>query len=171
MSFRVWFKRWVFVFFKLLTLGGKPYKSDAQRKKEHDRRMKKKFSRSSEFGSHKKRARRRSSLHVWAEKALGALFNFAALSLGLLFLPFGLFDWGHKSIKAKRASSGVKKTKGKAKVQSSKPTSTASKTIAATAPKKETKPRPTVAPKTTAKAPTEVKTASTSTQNPPRWQL
>ena len=167
MSFRVWFKRWVFAFFKLLTLGGKPHKSDAQRKKEHDRRMKKKFSRSSEFGSHKTRARRRSSLHVWFEKAMGALFNFAALSLGILFLPFGLFDWGHKSIKAKRTSSGVKKTKGKVKVQSSKPTSTAPKTVVAP-PKKEAKPRPATAPKTTAKVPAEAQTASTSMQNPPK---
>ena len=168
MSFRVWFKRWVFAFFKLLTLGGKPYKSDAQRKKEHDRRMKKKFSRSSEFGSYKKRARRRSSLHVWSEKALGALFNFAALSLGLLFLPFGLFDWGHKSIKAKRASSGAKTIKNKAKAQTSKPAPTAPKAVATATPKKEIQARPTTAPKTTAKAPAEAKTASTSMQNPPK---
>ena len=168
MSFRVWFKRWVLAFFKLLTLGGKPYKSDAQRKKEHDRRMKKKFSHSSEFGSHKKRARRRSSQYVWFEKAMGALFNFAALSLGILFLPFGLFDWGHKSIKAKRASGGAKTIKSKAKVQTSKPTSPASKTVAATAPKKETKSHPTTVPQVTKKAPTEVKTASTSMQNKPK---
>ena len=168
MSFRVWFKRWVFAFFKLLTLGGKPHKSDAQRKKEHDRRMKKKFSRSSEFGSHKTRARRRSSLHVWFEKAMGALFNFAALSLGILFLPFGLFDWGHKSIKAKRASSGAKTIKSKAKVQTSKPVPTAPKAVATATSKKEFQARPTTTPKTTVKAPAEAKTASTSTQNPPK---
>lgn len=165
MSFRVWFKRWVFAFLKFLTLGGKPYKSDAQRKKEHDRRMKKKFSRSSEFGSHKKRARRRHSQYVWFEKAMGALFNFAALSLGLLFLPIGLFDWGHKSIKAKRTSSGAKTIKSKAKVQTFKPATTAPKTVA-TPPKKEIQPRPATAPKTTVKVPAEAKTVSTSTQNP-----
>ena len=168
MSFRVWFKRWVFAFFKLLMLGGKPYKSDAQRKKEHDRRMKKKFSRSSEFGSHKKRARRRSSQYVWFEKAMGALFNFAALSLGILFLPFGLFDWGHKSIKARRASSGAKATKGKAKVQSAKSVSTASKTVASTAPKKETKSRPVTVSRTTRKASNKAENVYTSMQKPPK---
>ena len=166
MSFRVWFKRWVFAFFKLLTLGEKGYKSDAQRKREHDRRMKKKTSHSSEFGSHKTRARRRNSLHVWFEKAMGALFKFAALSLGILFLPFGLFDWGHKNIKAKRASNGIKTAKRKAKVQASQTAPIASKTAAKVAPKKGAKPHPTTARKTTKKAATEGENAHTSVQKP-----
>ena len=164
MSFRVWFKQWVFAFLKLLTLGGKPHKSDAQRKREHDRRMKKKFSHSSEFDSNKTRARRRHSLHVWYERALGALFNFAALSLGILFLPLGLFDWGHKSIKAKRASSGGKNAKGKSKVQAPKTAPPTPKTVATVTPKKETQPRQATTPKTTKKAPEKAKNAYTYMQ-------
>ena len=168
MSFRVWFKRWVFAFFKLLTLGEKGYKSDAQRKREHDRRMKKKPSHSSEFGSHKTRARRRNSLHVWFEKAIGALIKFAALSLGILFLPFGLFDWGHKNIKAKRASNGIKTTNRKAKVQAIKTAPTALKTAVAVAPKKGTKPHPTTTPKAAKKATVEGENAYTSAKNSPK---
>ena len=167
MSFTGWFRMWVRSFFKLLTIGATKRKSDAQRRREHERRMKAKHSRAWRFQSKKRRTRPRSSLHVWFEKAMLAMIDFAALSLGILFLPFGLFDWGHKSIKAKRTSSGVKKTKGKAKVQSSKPTSTAPKTVVAP-PKKEAKPRPATAPKTTAKVPAEAKTVSTSMQNPPK---
>lgn len=168
MSFRVWFKRWVFAFFKLLTLGGKPYKSDAQRKKEHDRRMKKKFSHSSEFGSHRTRARRRHSQHVWFEKALGALFNFAALSLGVLFLPLGLFDWGHKSIKAKIGSSGGKTTKNNPKKRTLKSVPTGHKTAAAVVPQKATKPHTATVSKTAKKAPEKAENAYTSMQKPPK---
>jgi len=86
-----------------MTVGAKKHKSDAQRKKERERRLKAKYSPANKYRTKKKYRRRRSSLHVQNEKAISALFKFMATSLGILLLPFGLFDWGHKSAKARKA--------------------------------------------------------------------
>jgi hypothetical protein len=106
MSFSVWFKQWIFSFFKLLSFGTKKHKSDAQREKEKERRLKAKYSSANYYRIKKKRRRRRSSDTVQNERLIGALFKFMATSLGILLLPFGLFDWGRKSAKAKKASGG-----------------------------------------------------------------
>ena len=110
MSFRVWFRRWIRSFFKLLTVGTKKYKSDAQRKKERERRLKAKYSSTNYYWAKKKRRkRRRTSYTVHNERLIRALFEFMATSLGILFLPFGLFHWGYTSHKAKALSAGVRK--------------------------------------------------------------
>ena len=173
MSFTVWFRMWVRSFFKLLTLGTKKRKSDAQRRREHERRMKAKHSRAWRFQSKKRRARPRSSLHVWFEKAMLAMIDFAALSLGILFLPLGLFDWGHKSIKAKKASKQSASQKSKTQksasskstthTQISKPMSASHKTPSTEVNREEKNPTPTTAPALKVKPSVEVKTASTST--------
>lgn len=106
MSFRVWFRQWIGSFFKLLTVGTKKCKSEAQRKKERERRLKAKHSSANYYRIKKKRRRRRSSHSVQNERLIGALFKFMATSLGVLLLPFGLLDWRHKSAKARKASSG-----------------------------------------------------------------
>ena len=147
-------------------------KSDAQRKKEHERRMKAKHSRAWRSQSKKRRARPRSSLHVWFEKAMLAMIDFAALSLGILFLPFGLFDWGHKSIKAKKASkqstsqkSTTQKSapsKSTTHTQVSKPISTSHRTSVTEVKREEKKPTPTTTPAPKVKPSVEVKTTSTS---------
>ena len=173
MSFTVWFRMWVRSFFKLLTIGATKRKSDAQRKREHERRMKAKRSRAWRLQSKKRRARPRSSLHVWFEKAMLAMIDFAALSLGILFLPLGLFDWGHKSIKAKKAakqSASQKSTtqksapsKSTTHTQISKPMSASHKTSSTEVKREEKKPTPTITPSPKVKPSIEVKTASTST--------
>ena len=173
MSFTVWFRLWVRSFIKFLMVGVDKRKSDAQRKKEHERRMKAKHSRAWRFQSKKRRARPRSSLHVWFEKAMLAMIDFAALSLGILFLPLGLFDWGHKSIKAKKASeqsasqeSATQKSapkKNATHTQISKPMSASHKTSSTEVKREEKNPIPTTAPAPKVKPSVEVKTASTST--------
>ena len=106
MSFSVWFRQWIGSFFKLLTVGTKKRKSEAQRKKERERRLKAKYSSANYYRIKKKRRRRRSSHSVQNERLIGALFKFMATSLGILLLPFGLFDWGRKSAKARKVSRG-----------------------------------------------------------------
>ena len=104
MSFGVWFKNWIRAFCKLLTFDYKKPKSDAQRKRERIRRLKAKHSSANFYRTKKKYKRRRSSISVQNEKLLNGLLGFFGASLGILLLPLGLFDWGRKSIKAKRAS-------------------------------------------------------------------
>ena len=173
MSFTVWFQMWVRSFFKLLTIGATKRKSDAQRKREHECRMKAKRSRAWRFQSKKRRSRPRSSLHVWFEKAMLAMIDFAALSLGILFLPLGLFDWGHKSIKAKKAAKQSASQKSKTQksapsksathTQISKPMSASHKTSSTEVKREEKKPTLTITPSPKVKPSVEVKRASTST--------
>lgn len=173
MSFTVWFRMWVRSFIKFLMVGVDKRKSDAQRKREHKRRMKAKHSSARYFQGKKKRARPRPGLHVWFEKAMLALIDFAALSLGILFLPLGLFDWGHKSIKAKKASkqgasqkSATQKSappKSATYTQASKPISTAHKTPSKEVKREEKKTAPTTAPTQKTKPSVEIKTASNAT--------
>ena len=110
MKFNVWFTLWITSFLKLLTVGSKKRKSDAQRKKDRARRLKAKFSGATAYRSKKKYRKRRSSHHVENERLMGAMFKFAAISLGVLLLPFGLVDWGYKSAKARRGSRAAKKS-------------------------------------------------------------
>ena len=136
MSFSVWFRQWIGSFFKLLTVGTKKRKSEAQRKKERERRLKAKYSSANYYRIKKKRRRRRSSHSVQNERLIGALFKFMATSLGILLLPFGLFDWGRKSAKARKASRGShahvpKKASPKPQTKST-PKSTISQTRTAT---------------------------------------
>lgn len=106
MSFSVWFKQWVKAFCKLLTAGSKRSKSDAQREKERERRLKAKYSSDNLYHRKKERRRRRSSFSVQNERFAEAFLKFVAVSFSILLLPFGLFDWGRKSVKARRASAG-----------------------------------------------------------------
>lgn len=96
MRFSVWFRQWTGSFLKILTFAGKKRKSDAQRKKERERRLKARHSSANYYLIKKKCRRRRSSHSVQNERLIGALFKFMATSLGILLLPFGLFDWGRK---------------------------------------------------------------------------
>jgi hypothetical protein len=150
MSFSVWFRQWIGTFFKLLTVGTKKRKSDAQRKKEREHRLKAKYSCENYYRIKKKRRRRRSSHSAQNERLIGALFKFMATSLGILLLPFGLLDWGRKSAKVRKASKGS----GVAKKPSHK--STAKTTVSPpkkTPAKTHTKKTTTSPSRTTVKAP------------------
>ena len=111
MSFNVWFRQWVRAFFKLLTVDTKKYKSDAQRKKERERRLKAKCSSANYYRIKKKQRKRHNGHWVQDKKLIDALLQFMAISLGVLFLPLGLFDWGRKSVKKRKASGGSGTTK------------------------------------------------------------
>ena len=166
MSFSVWFRQWIGSFFKLLTVGSKKRKSDAQRKKERERRLKAKHSSANYYRIKKKRRRRRSSHSVQNERLIGALFKFMATSLGILLLPFGLFDWGRKSAKARKAaggSSASKKVSPKPKTKvATKPTvSHTTKTATNTANKKSS----------TRKTHTTVKAPVTHTNTKPQENI
>ena len=164
MSFSVWFKNWIRAFCKLMTFDYKKPKSDAQRRRERERRLKAKLSSANLYRTKKRYKKRRSSMAVQNEKLISGLFGFIGASLGILLLPFGLLDWGRKSAKARKASRGS----GTAKKTS--PQSTTKTTVSQ--PKKsptKTQPKktPTSPSRTTVKAPvthtTQKPTASTST--------
>ena len=141
MSFSVWFKNWIRAFCKLMTFDYKKPKSDAQRRRERERRLKAKHSSANLYRTKKRYKKRRSSMAVQNEKLISGLFGFIGASLGILLLPFGLLDWGRKSAKARKISRGS----GVAKKTSPKPTtkvlvSQQKKAPAKTEPKKPTTP-------------------------------
>ena len=130
MSFRVWFRLWIGSFVGLLAVSTKKRKSEAQRKKEKERRLRAKYSSAKYYRGKKQRRRRRSSHSVQNQRLISAMLSFMAISLGVLLLPFGLFDWGRKSVKARKASdrgNGSKKDSPKSSAKS-KDKTTASKT-------------------------------------------
>ena len=98
MSFKIWFKAWIKSFCNLLTVSAKPYKSDAQRKREQERRKKAKYAHPDPFRTKKRRARQH---HNGNLKVVQAFLNFTALSLGIFFLPLGLFHWGYQNAKSR----------------------------------------------------------------------
>ena len=151
MSFRVWFVQWINSFLKLLTIDSKKRKSDAQRKKERERRLRAKRSSANLYRTKKKHRRRRSSYTVQNERLIGAFFKFIATSLGILLLPLGLLDWGHKSAKARRASVGGAKRGASTKKEAQSANNvqkTSSATTKTTTSKKSASKKPTA--KTTA---------------------
>ena len=109
MSFRVWFRRWIRSIYRLLMASGRSRKSDKQRKKERERRLKAKRAHYDPFKTKRKYKRRRST----NARFFDALGGFIAASLGVLLLPFGLFHWGYKSAKRthrKRTATGRRKS-------------------------------------------------------------
>ena len=106
MSFSAWFKNWIRAFCKLMTFNYRKPKSDAQRRRERERRLKAKHSSANLYRTKKRYKKRRSSMAVQNEKLISGLFGFIGASLGILLLPFGLLDWGRKSAKARKASRG-----------------------------------------------------------------
>ena len=101
MSFRVWLRRWIRSFYRLIMSCTKPYKSDKQRQKERERRQKAKHAPYRPFKKKRKYNRHRSGNY----KVLNALCSFSATSIGLfLIFPFGLIDFGYKNLKRRRKS-------------------------------------------------------------------
>jgi len=100
MSFRMWFRSWRRAFWRLFKIGNSPYKSEKQREREHEKRMKAKHSRKGKYRVEKKRARR----HGGNYKALSAVVGFFATTLSILLLPFGLLHWGYKSAKKRHTT-------------------------------------------------------------------
>jgi len=88
----------------LLTINSSKPKSDRQREKEHKQRRESRRSRDVFYRKKKKPAHRRRSHYVHDLRLIKAVFNFAAVSLSILLLPFGLIDWGRKSIGKGKAS-------------------------------------------------------------------
>ena len=164
MSFSVWFKNWIRAFCKLMTFDYKKPKSDAQRRRERERRLKAKHSSANLYRTKKTYKRRRSSRDVRNKNLINGLFGFMGASLGILLLPFGLLDWGRKSVKARKASRGS----GITKKTSPKPTAKTTVSRQKKSPPKGQQEKTTIAPsRTTVKAPvthTNTKpTANTST--------
>lgn len=138
MRFSVWFRQWVRLFLRLMTAGENKRKSEDQRKKERARRLEAKHSPLNRNREKEKRRRRRRSLFVKNGEIVKALFRFMATSLGILLLPFGLFDWGHKSAKVRRARTARSSSSGKgASLGISPKTTSRSGSSAAEKPKKK----------------------------------
>ena len=100
MSFTEWFKNWIHAFIKLLTFDRKKVKTDSQRKRDRERRLKAKYSGANLYRK-KRKIRNRSTPN---ERLIKAIIDFIGASLGILLLPFGLLDYGRKSVKARKAS-------------------------------------------------------------------
>ena len=161
MSFRVWFRGWIMAFFRLLAFDYKKPKSEYQRKRERERRLRAKHSSANLYRTKKSRKKRRSSMAVQNERLISALFGFVGVSLGILLLPFGLLDWGRKSARAKKASRG--NSKAKKKPSAPKTSATQSKKAAAkTAQKKTTAQALCVTPKAPPTHTTDKPTSSTT---------
>ena len=140
MRFSVWFKNWIIAFCKLMTFDYRKPKSDSQRRRESERRLKAKYSSANLYKSKRKRKERRSSLEVQNDKLIKGLFGFIGASLGILLVPLGLFDWAIKSAKVRKATrrngvTGKTATKSKAKTAYSQtkktPTETAEEKVVA----------------------------------------
>lgn len=108
MRFFTWFKMWISSFSYLLTLGLSKNKRESQREKERQRRLNAKYAGKNFYCKKKNRAKRRSSLAVQNGKILNGIFRFFSVSLAVLFLPFGMFDWGYKSIQLKKEKRATK---------------------------------------------------------------
>ena len=108
MGFGIWFKMWWMSFFRLLTCGSKPRKSERQRKKERERRLKAKYSSSARYRIKKQRKRRRSSHNAANLRTIRAVFGFLATTFSIVLLPFGLFHWGYKSAQVRRRTNASK---------------------------------------------------------------
>ena len=102
MSFTEWFKNWIHAFIKLLTFDRKKVKTDSQRKRDRERRLKAKYS-SANLYRKKRKIRNRSTPN---KRLIKAIIDFIGASLGILLLPLGLLDYGIKSAKTRKASAG-----------------------------------------------------------------
>lgn len=120
MSFGVWFKKWIFAFVNLLTFDYRKPRSDAQRKKERERRIKKKFQGEGLYHSKKKYRKRRSSMAVQHDKLFTAAMKFIGATLAIFLLPFGMLGWGYKRIKRRSLKSSRIKAKKNSPVTQSK---------------------------------------------------
>ena len=107
MSFKVWFRRWIRSFYRLLMIGSRPHKSEKQRKNERERRLKAKYAPPDPFKKKRKYKRRGGNT-----KAIAAIFGFLATSLGILLLPFGLFHWGYTSAKTRKNAKNNQRKNG-----------------------------------------------------------
>ena len=109
MSFSLWFRAWIKSFCRVLNAALGPYKSEARRKRERERRLLRKYAPPNPFRTKKHRTRR-SHLAAQNEKFIKALIGFAFSTLSLVFLPLGLLSRSRKSARknrgAGRASSG-----------------------------------------------------------------
>jgi hypothetical protein len=109
-KFRTWFKLWIAAFFQILSFGRRGYKSENQIKRERERALKTRRANQHRYywGEPPKKRHKRANQNL---KLATKLISFFALTLGILFLPFGVFDWGYKSVQQKKKS----KTKQHAK--------------------------------------------------------
>ena len=122
MRFRVWFLQWIGAFYKLLTFGTKVRKSDYQRKKERERRLKAKRLNPNLHPAKKRRRRRTPGHIIQNRRLLNVSFHFIAVSLGVLLLPLGLLDWGRKSAKVRKASGSRRVSKNATSKPKTSPT-------------------------------------------------
>ena len=102
MSFRAWFRNWIRAFCKLMTFDYKKPKSDAQRKRERERRLKAKHSSANRYRTKRRYKKRRSSKAVQDEKLIKGLFGFIGASLDTLPSPIKQAEREEKN--AKRSS-------------------------------------------------------------------
>lgn len=129
MSFGVWFRQWMFAFLHLFSYDRIKKKSKRQREKERLRRLEAKHSSANKYRMKQKRRKKRSSSAVQNERLFGAMFRFVGATLAIFLLPFGLFDWGRKSVRAKRGTKHKKQS------------TSAAKSAAAVKPKATTSPK------------------------------
>ena len=111
MRFSVWFKMWIRSIHRLVLLDGPRRLTERQRERARKRRIEKKY-RGLDAYIEGQKVHRRPDRSPTARnlKFFAAFLTFAAVTLAVVLLPFGMIDWGYKSARVKR---GVKSSSPK----------------------------------------------------------
>ena len=87
MSFGKWFINWIVAFMNLLTFDYRKPRSDAQQKRDRQRRISKKFHGEGYYKSKKKCRKKRSHSAVQFDKLFTAAMRFVGATLAIFLLP------------------------------------------------------------------------------------
>ena len=113
MSFKKWFCHFIELFYKLMLSGVPKYKSEAQRENERNLRLRKKYSLKNKYRIEKQSTKKGEGINPWwADAFVNGIGFLAASFIGVLLLPFLLFDFTIKQAKRKK---GTKKSSTYAK--------------------------------------------------------
>lgn len=101
MRIKTWFFRWWRALCDLLMLGTKPRKSEAQRKHEREKRLKKKHARAHALPLEKKKKTKKQARH---QKGLQRIATFLLATLSILFLPLGIYRLTARHTRKRKAA-------------------------------------------------------------------
>ena len=100
MSFKAWLHMWIRSFWRVLNVTDPPVKSEEERKKERERRLKRKHS---AIDRYKPKRERKPPTHPNLRLA-GAALQWFATTLAVIFVPLGLFHFGYKKARERVAA-------------------------------------------------------------------
>lgn len=108
MRFSAWFKYWILLFYRFFTVGVEKGKSERERNKEREARLKARRNSKDKYRVEKKRGKKRRKNGALNPRIFALAIGFAAATFfGIILLPVGLFDYGIKSIKEKKKAKKI----------------------------------------------------------------